>query len=292
MSPSLLVTRWTVAVVPDLAAAFGAGAYVAAAARVPGWPRRRTLAFLAGLAWILVALQSGVAAADDQLLSAHMAQHMLLLMVAPPLILAGQPLLLALRALPRGLRPRPARALRRASGWVPPLAGLALFYAVVASTHLATFYDAALRHPAVHEVEHALYLVAGLIVWWPLVGADPAVSRRLGGLGRLGYVLAVMPAMAVLGAYLNRAPSLVYPAYGPPAHALGISALDDQAQAGAIMWVIGGVIMTVAGLWAAVAALLDEERRQQSRDQRAAIAAPLEPERRRQARGRQGAVNA
>jgi hypothetical protein len=58
------------------------------------------------------------------------------------------------------------------------------------------------------------------------------------------------------------------------------------------MWVIGGVIMTVAGLWAAVAALLDEERRQQSRDQRAAIAAPLEPERRRQARGRQGAVNA
>ena len=66
----------------------------------------------------------------------------------------------------------------------------------------------------------------------------------------------------MIGAYLNRHATLVYPAYGPPARALGISALDDQAQAGAIMWVAGNSIMVAVGLWAAVAAMVAEERRQ------------------------------
>ena len=114
-----------------------------------------------------------------------------------------------------------------------------------------------------------LYLAAGLLVFSPIIDADPAVTRRLGGLGRLGYLLAAMPAMALLGAFLNRAPALVYPAYGPPAHTLGIDPLADQAHAGAIMWVGGGVIMSAVGLWAAVDALLADERRQRVRENRA-----------------------
>jgi cytochrome c oxidase assembly factor CtaG len=84
-------------------------------------------------------------------------------------------------------------------------------------------------------------------------------------------MLAAMPGMALVGAYLNRHPALLYAGYGPAGRALGISPLSDQAQAGAVMWVAGSVIMTAAGIWSALAALVAEERRQQLADARAAI---------------------
>jgi putative copper resistance protein D len=136
-------------------------------------------------------------------------------------------------------------------------------------THVPAFYDATLRHPALHDAEHTLYLVAGLLLWWPLLDADPVPAHRLGGLGRLVYLLATMPPMAIVGAYLNRHLTLVYPAYAPPAHSMGISAVVDQQQAGAIMWVAGSVIVIAVGLWMAIAALVAEERRQQAREARA-----------------------
>jgi cytochrome c oxidase assembly factor CtaG len=120
-----------------------------------------------------------------------------------------------------------------------------------------------------HDAEHALYVAAGLLMWSPLLDGDPAPRHRLSGLGKLVYLIAAMMPMALVGAYLNRHPTLVYPPYGPPAAALGISALDDQAQAGAIMWVVGGVVMTAVGLWASVAAMVAEERRQVAREARA-----------------------
>jgi cytochrome c oxidase assembly factor CtaG len=107
-------------------------------------------------------------------------------------------------------------------------------------------------------------------MWSPLVDGDPAPRHRLSGLGRLVYLLVAMLPMALVGAYLNRRATLVYPAYGPPAHALGISAVDDQGQAGAIMWVAGDVIMVAVGLWAALAAMLAEERRLVAREARSA----------------------
>jgi putative copper resistance protein D len=137
---------------------------------------------------------------------------------------------------------------------------------VLVVTHLPAFYDASLRHPTVHEAEHALYLIAGLLLWWPLLDADPVPAHRLNGFGRLVYLLATMPPMAIVGAYLNRHPTLVYPPYGPPARAMGISAVVDQQQAGAIMWVAGSAIMIAVGLWVTIAALVAEERRQQARE--------------------------
>jgi cytochrome c oxidase assembly factor CtaG len=143
-----------------------------------------------------------------------------------------------------------------------------VFGAVVVLTHLPTVYDAAVRHAWVHYAEHALYVLAGLLMWSPLVDGDPAPRHRLSGLGRLVYLIVAMLPMALVGAYLNRQATLVYPAYGPPAHALGISALNDQAQAGAIMWVVGDVIMVAVGLWAALAAMVAEERRLLARESR------------------------
>jgi cytochrome c oxidase assembly factor CtaG len=135
-------------------------------------------------------------------------------------------------------------------------------------THVAFFYDAALRHPVLHDLEHVLYLLAGGLLWWPVLDGDPVAARRLSGLGRLIYIIGAMVPMALVGAYLNRHPTLVYAAYGPPARGLGISAVADQQQAGAIMWVLGDVIMVAGGLWAAMRAMVQEERRQQARERR------------------------
>jgi putative membrane protein len=266
--PSLLATHWSLST-SVVAPAAGAALLYGLAARRRCWPLRRTASFLAGIAVILVALQSGIDAYDAQLLSDHMVQHLLLLVVAPPLLLGGRPVILALRTLPPVQRRRFAKALDLARRVTGPIASLALFAAVILFTHLPSFYDATLRHPALHEMEHALYVLVGVLVWSPLLDGDPVPRHRLGGLGKLVYLIAAMMPMALIGAYLNRHASLVYPAYGPPARTLGISALVDQAQAGAIMWVAGGVVMTAVGLWAAVAAMVAEERRQVAREARA-----------------------
>ncbi|MFZ0971074.1 MAG: cytochrome c oxidase assembly protein [Solirubrobacteraceae bacterium] len=268
---TLLVSRWTLSpsvLVPAIAsvALYGVGVR-----RVAGrWPMRRVASFAAGIASVIVALQSGIDAYDDQMLSVHMVQHMLLLLVAPPLLLGGRPVVLALRSLSPGPRSRLARVMDAARAGTGPVPALALFGAVVVLTHLPSFYDATLRHPTLHYAEHALYLVSGLLVWSPLLDADPAPRHRLNGLGKLAYLIVAMVPMAIVGAYLNRHATLVYPPYGPPARALGISALNDQAQAGAIMWVVGNSIMVAVGLWSVLAAMLTEERRQLARESRAA----------------------
>ena len=270
--PTLLVTDWQPSASVLAATGAAAALYLAGVRRVRGrWPRHRTVCFAGALAVVVLALCSGVEAYDERLLSAHMVQHMLLVLVAPALALLGAPLELTLRALPPSSRPRLARAIRRAAALTGPLVCLAAFAAVLVLTHLPAFYDAALRHPLLHEAEHGLYLLAGTLMWWPLLHDDPAPARRLSGLGRLLYIIAAMVPMALVGAYLNRHPTLAYAAYGPPARALGISAVTDQQQAGAIMWVLGDLVMVVGGLWAAMSAMVAEERRQQARDRRAGL---------------------
>jgi putative membrane protein len=274
--PSLLVSHWALSPTVAVPAIALGGLFLNASRRVTGlWPVRRTASFLAGIGCVLVALQSGVDAYDDQLLSVHMIQHMLLLIAAPPLLLAGRPLILALRSLSPRRRVLLAGLLGRTRGATAPLPALAVFAASVLLTHLPSFYGATLRHPVLHDGEHALYLAVGLVMWSPMLDGDPVARHRLNGLGKLVYLIAAMMPMALVGAYLNRHATLFYPAYGPPAHALGISALDDQAQAGAIMWVGGGVVMTAVGLWCAMAAMVAEERRLATREAREVRAAAM-----------------
>jgi putative copper resistance protein D len=235
--------------------------------RVRRWSLPRAVSFCAGVLVVLAALQSGIDSYDDRLLSDHMVQHLLLLLLAPPLLLQGQPLTLALRALAPPRRRELARLLAKARALTNPYLCVALFSAVLLVTHLSAFYEATLRHPSLHQLEHAIFLIVGLLFWTPLLDAAPVSSRRLGGFGRLVYVLAAMPSMAVIGVYLNRAQTLVYPVYGPAARALGVSALTDQARAGAIMWVGGGVFMVAIGLWVAMSTMSEDERRQRTREE-------------------------
>jgi putative copper resistance protein D len=267
--PALLVGHWVVSWPLTGEALLVAWLYLWAARRVRGgWPRRRQVAFLAGMATLLIALESGFDTFDDQLLSVHMEQHLLLLEVVPLLVLLGQPVMLALRVLPPDGRVTLARNLRRAGPYTHPAACLAVFAAIVLGCHLPVFFDATVRHQALHDFEHGLFLLAGLLLWWPLVGADPSPRRALNGFERIVYVIVAMVPMTIVGAYLDRATDVVYAPYAATSPGFGVSAVLDQQNAGAIMWVAGSCVMVAAGLWAAVHALMEEERRQRARDAR------------------------
>jgi putative membrane protein len=265
----LLWSHWQLDWPLEAQAALVAGLYVWATRRVTGgWPLRRTLSFLGGAVCVLVALQSGVDSFDDQLLTAHMVQHLMLLEVAPLLLMAGRPSLLVLRAARVSQRPRLAGGLARLRPATTPVGCLTVFSLIVVLSHLPAFYDATLRDPALHDFEHVAYVAGGLLLWWPILDGDPSPRGRLDGFGRLVYMIAAMVPMALIGAYLNRHTSLVYSGYGPPARALGVSALTAQQQAGALMWVVGGSVMVVVGLWQATATMLAEERRLTARERR------------------------
>jgi len=258
---------------PGLAATLLAAAalYLAGARRARRWPARRTAAFLGGLALLAVALESGLHTVGERLLADHMVQHLLLTVPIPLLLLAGEPTTLALRTLAPAPRQALARLLggRAARAATHPLAVLALLSAVTVGTHLPAFYDAALRSPLLHDLEHLLYLVAALLFWTPLLGAPPQ-PRQLSPLVRMLLAMAAMPAMAAVGVALATASTVVYAPYGTSAQALGVSPLADQRLAGAIMWIGGSAAMAVAAVALGWRALVAEEARQVARERAAA----------------------
>jgi cytochrome c oxidase assembly factor CtaG len=238
-----------------LAVAYWRG--VAAAGR---WPWARTALWATGVLALAFALSPPMDAWADVRLSAHMVQHLLLTLVAAPLLVAGAPIRLWLRGLGSGGRRRLARALHSWAARVlaRPATGWAAFTAVMVGAHLTGVYDLALRHPAVHAAEHIAFLGSALLFWAPLVGADP-LPGRVGSVGRVAWLLAAMPPMGLIGALLLSGPAR-YAAYAGP------GAAADQRTAAAVMWGIGSLVMAGATVALVFAALLAEERRQRRRD--------------------------
>jgi cytochrome c oxidase assembly factor CtaG len=122
------------------------------------------------------------------------------------------------------------------------------------------FYDAALASPALHVLEHVLYVSASLLLWVPILAVEP-LPHAPSPVIRLLTVMAAMPAMILLGVALTTATSVAYPTYAASAGAYGTTALADQALAGQIMWFVGGMGMAAIALVAAWRAVLAEERR-------------------------------
>jgi putative copper resistance protein D len=208
-------------------------------------PRARP-AFLAGIGVLAVALVGPLDARVTTSFTAHMVQHLLLTMIAAPLLLVGAPVTLALAAWPGAPRRSMLRVLH--SGPVRvlsnPMVAWAAFFAVLWGVHLTGWYQAALTDPAVHAAEHAVLLVTALLFWMPIVRVDP-VPSRLSHPGRILYLFCAMPAMAFLGLAIASARDVLYPAY---AQAEGVAAaLADQQRAGAIMWV-GTMFLIVPAL--------------------------------------------
>jgi cytochrome c oxidase assembly factor CtaG len=227
-------------------------------------------AFAAGLVALLVALTSPLETAVTHSLPLHMVQHLLLLAVAAPLFAMSEPVLVMLRGLPdparRRVQPWVRRILRSQTssrGWA-----IWMFVAYVLSSaalilwHVPAAYDAAVRDPVVHALEHVSFVLTAGLFWWMALGATRR-SRR--GLGVLVVFAATLPATALgISLTLSRAPW--YSTYGR-----GAAALHDQQVAGALMWGFGGMALVVgaAGLFATWLTSMD--RLDEARERRTAV---------------------
>jgi putative membrane protein len=248
------VTTWSIDPLPWIGVFVAGGAYVAGARRVnranPRVPitRRRTVAWLAGLAAILVALSSAIDVYAGDLLTVHMVQHLLLAMVAPPLLALGAPITLALRVASPETRRRlilPVLRSRIVRVLASPLVAWPLFAVAMWLTHFSPLYNAALEDPNIHDAEHFLYLATGILFWWPVVAADP-VPHRMGYGGRLAYLGLQMPVNAAVGLAIYFAPAVLYPHYATLVRTWGPDALTDQQIGGVLMWGAGDLLLLAA----------------------------------------------
>jgi len=224
----------------------------------------RIAAFLCGLAAIVIALTSPIEAYEGELFSVHMVQHMLLELVAAPLLLLGAPATLALRAASPSVRHRLLTVLHSRAVAVLsfPLLAWVLFAAVNWGWHFSTLYDQALQNQWLHDLEHVTFLAAALLFWWPVIGADPA-RWRLPYPVRLLYLFLALPQNSFLGVALMSAPVL-YQHYASIVRAWGPSPLVDQGIGGMLMWAGGDVVFLLA-MGLVVAAWVRQEDRRTAR---------------------------
>lgn len=228
--------------------------YDAAHPRRP-FPRWRRTAFGTGVLLIAAAFVGPVDRYADAWFSWHMAQHLLVMMAAAPLVLLGAPLLLLRQAGPLRLRRLLDRAVRSRAAQAAqfPIVAWGVYAVVLWGSHYSPLYEAALEHPWVHLLQHLGYLAAALLFWWPVVASE---SRwRLTHPGRLLYLFAAVPLNAFLALSLYQSARVLYPHYAVLAGLSGRSALADQQAGGAVMWILGGLvsliaILAVAASWA------------------------------------------
>ncbi len=225
-----------------------------APARTRGVRRLRHACFYAGLAVLLIALASPLERLSEQLFWAHMLQHVLLLVVAPPLIVLARPWVRLWRSLGvqarRSLahsftegRLRPLRRLSAALG--APLPSFALFSGVVLIWHVPALFDATLHSEALHALEHTLFFCTALMFWKQVIDSPP-LRAPLGELWRIAYLVGAMVVMWVLAVVLAFAPHPLYGAYAQMgSRPGGISAIADQQVAAGIMWVPGSIPLLV-----------------------------------------------
>jgi cytochrome c oxidase assembly factor CtaG len=203
------------------------------------WP----YAFVGGLFALWAAIESPLAALDEELLTVHMAQHILLSLLAPPLILLGAPALPLLYGIPRLFKVRGgvARLLRsplvRALGRVlaQPAICWIVAIAVFIGWHTPPFFQLGLRSEGWHVLEHASFFGSGLLFWWPVVQPWPSTARWPRWSVPLYLFAATLPCDG-LSAFLAFSDRVVYPAYLSAPRRFGLSALQDQECAGALMW--------------------------------------------------------
>jgi putative copper resistance protein D len=235
-------------------------------------PRWRLWSWLGGLAAIVLALASPIEAYDTTLFSVHMVQHLLLTMVAAPLLVLAAPITLLLRVSSSSVRRRwilpvlHSRVVRFVSH---PLVAWSLFAVVMWFSHFSPLFDAALDDDTLHRLEHALYIGSALLFWWPVVGADPS-PHRLGYPARLFYLALGMPLSSLLGLVMFSASTVLYKHYLTLDRDWGPSPLEDQNWAGGIMWAGGDAAFVLALILMVAAWLRHEEREDRREDARLA----------------------
>jgi cytochrome c oxidase assembly factor CtaG len=214
----------------------------------------RLAAFLGGLGVIAFALASPLDTLAGRRLSAHMTQHQLLMMLAPPLLWLGAPVAPMLLGLPRAIRRPVAAGLASRVGRTTadviahPVFGWISFAVAFWAWHTPRLYELALRSHAWHHLEHACFFATAMVFWRPVILAWPARSPWPRWT-MIPYLLLADLQNTVLAAILTFADRVIYPAYATIPGAGAISALDDQSMAGVIMWVPGSVVFLFAAVW-------------------------------------------
>jgi putative membrane protein len=200
---------------------------------VEGW---RAGSFLFGLLFIWTAAASPLAALDHEMLTAHMVQHLLLMTLAPPLILLGMPR----KPLVQGLLQRFLQAITHpALCWFAAAGTLVVW-------HIPSVFMLGMRSQMWHGVEQASFLVTGFLFWWPVVQPSASTSKWPESLILLYLFLATLPC-DILSGFLVFCDRVVYPVFLSSPRSFGLSALEDQQCAGALMWTCVTVVYLVAG---------------------------------------------
>ena len=216
-------------------------------------PRWRIAAFGTGIAVLLAALVSPTHALGEQLFTFHMTQHILLGDLAPLALLAGLtgPIL------------RPALAfLHRLRFLAHPLVALPIWALNLYAWHLPYLYDAAVRHDSVHAVEHLCFFLGGTIMWLPVLETLPA-PEWFGTGAKLAYIAVVRAVETVLGNVFFWAGAAFYSVYEHRERLWGLSPLQDQGIAGAVMMIEGSIVTLVALAWLFLRMASEGELRQQ-----------------------------
>ena len=227
----------------------------------------RLLAFLGGLACLWIAIGSPLESLADDLLSAHMIEHLILMSLVPPLVLLGLPVVPLLRGLPRAvrvsvvgplLRFRPLRGLvhqlvRKRVAWLAMNLTFLLW-------HIPAAYDFALEHEFWHDMEHVCFLGTSLLFWWCIIRPWPAGQRKHSW-GILIYLVGADFVNTGLSAFLAFCGRTVYPYYSAHPNPLGIDPLGDQVLGGVVMWVFGSTAFLIPAAVVAFALLQPSARR-------------------------------
>jgi len=209
---------------------------------IPGW---RLAAFLSGVLSLWIAVGSPLEAYDDELLSIHMVQHLILMAVAPPLILLGAPALPLLHGLPQFFVRGTLGPLLRwpLAQWLgrtltqPAICWLAGIFALI-GWHIPASFEFALRSELWHAVEHACFFATAILFWWPVVQPWPSVAVLPPWFISF-YLFLGMLANDAVSAFLAFYDRVLYPSYASTPRPFDVAPLDDQAIAGALMWVFG-----------------------------------------------------
>jgi putative copper resistance protein D len=247
----VLLTDWSLDIAFPVVIA-GAAAYIAGLRRLQArgraWPTSRTVAFLSGLAVILIATESGLAEYDRVLFSLHVVQHLLLGMVAPLLIVLGAPVTLALQAGSRPTQQRILRVLHSAPARVltHPLTVWVLFGSTLVVLYFTPLYELSLRNEWVHAAVHTHFVVVGSLFLAHVVGLDP-IPGALGYGARLLYVAVLLPFHTFIGVALLTTTTVIAAGwYDHVQRSWGASPLSDQRTGAGLLWVSGELFGVLA----------------------------------------------
>ena len=238
-----------------VAAAYLAGVRVRARrGALPAWPWYRTLSFLSALVLLAAVYLGPVAGWSHTFFWAHMAQHLVVMMAAAPLIVLGAPLLLLQEAVPDDARRRwvdPVLSSRAVRWLTDPLVTWLLFAGVLLGVHFTGFYDWAMGdHDAEMFIQRPLMLAVAILYYLPLIGSNP-LPRRPSPAVKLISLGAMMVPEAIVGAVIYFSPFVIYATFANSTRPFGPDALTDQQLSGAVMWAL---VMVIDTMWMMVVA--------------------------------------